>query len=138
MPSIRGGDPDGPERAICPCCGLLQPTCVDAAGVTARVCAMCTHHQGEQDSKRLSRAEKHEEMLRKRLEACRASESQAQADAAKARKARTVAFRSRGWLASRLVQAADRNGNHHCAVQAIAREPDVDRWARWEDEDDRW
>ena len=38
----------------CPCCGLVQPKALDVVtGVTAQVCAKCTHHQGEQAAKRL-------------------------------------------------------------------------------------
>lgn len=119
----------------CPCCGLAQPQAYDTTGVKAQVCAHCTHHQGGQDAKRLLRAESHERMLREQLDACRASEAQAQAKAAEARKATASALHSRAYLAARLVEAADRNGNHRCAVQAIARETQVAKWARQVDED---
>jgi len=96
--------------ARCICCGLDQPRYADATGVTARVCAQCTHHQGEQDVKRLARAERHERMLRERLEACRASESQTRLKAARDRAATAAALQSRGRLASRLVDAVGKSG----------------------------
>jgi hypothetical protein len=122
----------------CPCCGLDQPRSLDVTGVTARVCAKCTHHQGEQAAKRLARIESHERMLRERLEACRASESETRSKEAKARAATAAALQSRGWLAARLVNAADKSGNHRCPAQEIARDPDVVRWARREDGDGIW
>jgi hypothetical protein len=109
--------------ARCTCCGLEQPRSLDATGITARVCAKCTHHQGEQDTKRLARAESHERMVRERLEACRASESETRAKAAKDRAATVAALQSRGRLAARLVDAVDRSGNHQCPAQGIARDP---------------
>ncbi|MGH3194521.1 MAG: hypothetical protein ACRDNT_01020 [Streptosporangiaceae bacterium] len=124
--------------ARCICCGLDQPRYADATGVTARVCAQCTHHQGEQDVKRLARAERHERMLRERLEACRASESQTQLKAARDRAATAAALQSRGRLASRLVDAVGKSGNHRCPAQEIARDPDVVQWARREDRDGIW
>jgi hypothetical protein len=121
----------------CPCCGLDQPPCQDpTTGVTARVCAKCTHHQGPEDAQRRKRAENHERMLRERLEACRASESQAQSEAAQAREAVAAALGSRGLLAARLVEAADKSGNHACPAQEIARDQQVIRWAQRQDEDD--
>jgi hypothetical protein len=129
-------DPDRPGSARCRCCQLVQPICLDAHGVTARVCAKCTHHQGEQDTKRLARAESHERMLRQWLDACRASESQAKAEIAQARDAVAAALRSRSGLAARLVDAADRSGTHRCPMQELANDRQVIRWARREDEDD--
>lgn len=129
----------------CPCCRLDQPVALDTAtGVTARVCADCTHHQGEQDTKRLAKAKRHEQMLRERLAACRASESrarseaaQARSEAARAREATASALRSRAQLAARLAEAADESGNHRCAAIGIARDPEVTRWAREADGDTR-
>jgi Zn ribbon nucleic-acid-binding protein len=128
----------------CPCCGLNQPVALDATGVTARVCAECTHHQGEQDAKRLAKAKRHEQILRERLAACRASESrarseaaQARSEAAGAREATASALRSRAQLAARLAEAADESGNHRCAAMGIARDPEVTRWAREAESDTR-
>jgi hypothetical protein len=117
----------------CLCCGLNQPPALDATGVTARVCANCTHHQGEQSAQRLRRAETHERMLREWLARCHASESQAQAGAKQAREAVASALRSRGQLAARLVEAAGERGNHRCPAKEIARDPEVIRWARRQD-----
>jgi hypothetical protein len=128
----------------CPCCELDQPVALDATGVTARVCADCTHHQGEQHAKRLARAEHHERILRKWLAACRASESrarseaaQARSDAARAREATASALRSRAQLAARLAEAADESGNHRCTAIGIARDPQVTGWARQAEGDTR-
>ena len=104
---------------------------MDATGVMAPVCARCTHHQG--DAKCTARAESHERMLRERLAACRASESQAQSEAARARDAVKAALLSRGRLAARLVEAAGKSGNHRCPAQEIAYDQ-VARWAQGEDE----
>ena len=112
--------------------------CPDVTGITARVCAKCTHHLAGRAAKRLARAESHERMLWERLEACRASESETRSKAAKARAATAAALQSRGRLAARLVDAADRSGNHRCPAQEIARDPDVVRWARREDEYEIW
>jgi hypothetical protein len=79
---------------------------------------------------RTVQAESHVRMLRERLEACRASEAQARAEAAQAREAVRAALDSRSRLAERLVDAADRSGNHRCEAQAIARDPQVVRWAQ--------
>lgn len=122
----------------CGCCRLPQPRPVDkATGVTARVCAGCTHHQGDQDVKRVQRAESHERMLRERLDACRASEAKAArrasaADAvvSDARQATAAALASRGRLAARIVDAAAENPGHRCAAMQLARDPDVIRWGR--------
>jgi|SRR6266536_1973875 len=126
-------DPDGPGCARCPCCQLVQPICLDAYGITAKACAKCTHHQGEQDAKRLARAESHERMLRKWLDACRASESKARSETVQAREAVAAALSSRGGLAARLVDAADRSGTHRCPTQELANDPQVIRWARRDD-----
>lgn len=127
-------DPDGLGSASCRCCGLVQPICLDAHGITARVCAKCTHHQGDQDSKRLKRYESHEKMLREELARCRASESRARSEAAQAREAVASALHSRGVLASRLVDTADRSRRHPCPMLEVARDPQVLKWARREDE----
>jgi hypothetical protein len=122
----------------CPCCQLPQPRAIDkATGVTAPVCDACAHHQGDQDRKRAQRAESHEKMLRDRMTACRASEAKArsatsvaQASAERAHEAMVAALRSRGRLAKRIIDAADEGPN---AVKALARDPDVVRWARREE-----
>jgi septal ring factor EnvC (AmiA/AmiB activator) len=128
----------------CPCCGLNQPLSLDATGVTARVCAQCTHHQGDQETKQLQRAERHERMLRERLTACRDSESKAQAAvvearkaAAEAREATAAALRSRANLAARIVEAAQETGRHTCPLAHIAHDQDVIGWARRADQEDR-
>lgn len=130
--------PDAHGRvAMCACCQLRQRVCLDAAGVTARVCGHCTHHQGQDLVKRVARAESHERMLRERLLACRTSEEHARIEAEEARDAMIAALESRGRLAARLVDAVDQDRNHGCAAQAIAREQTVIRWARRaNDEDD--
>lgn len=126
----------------CPCCGLDQPAAVDVTGVTAAACAECTHHQGDQEKKRLQRAERHERMLRERLTACRASESKARAAAATASKAAAeeheataAALRSRSNLAARIVEAAaEEAGRHTCSLQYVAQDQQVIKWARRADE----
>jgi hypothetical protein len=135
----------GTRHRRCLCCGLNQPPALDATGVTARVCANCTHHQGEQSAQRLRRAETHERMLREWLAHCHTSESQAQAEtkqaqaeAREAREATASALRSRAGLAARLVEAADKSGNHRCAVMGIARDPQVIRWAQEAESDMRY
>jgi len=123
--------PDAHGRvAMCGCCQLRQPVCLDAAGVTARVCGHCTHHQGQELVKRITRAESHERMLRERLLSCRTSEEHARIEAEEAREAMIAALESRGRLAARLVDAVDQDRNHGCAAQAIARDQTVIRWAR--------
>jgi hypothetical protein len=77
-------------------------------------------------------------MLRQWLEACRASEKQAQSEVAQARDTARAALQSRSRLAARLVDAADRSGSHPCEMQEIAHEPQVLKWARREDEDSAW
>src|SRR5260221_14279597 len=94
----------------CRCCGLPQPSAADVTGVTAAVCQACAHHQGDQDAKRLSRAETHERMLRDRLAKCRQSETEAQAERARAREAVASALTSRGHLAARVIDAVDNGG----------------------------
>lgn len=123
----------------CQCCRLRQPKAVDpVTGVSARVCAKCTHHQGEQEAKRLKRAESHEEMLRQRLDACRSSEQKAlravadaQENANEAGARMVAALQSRGRLAARIVNAAD-----PAEVQAIQRDPRVIQWANRAEQDD--
>jgi hypothetical protein len=132
LPDMTSRDP---YIFACPCCKLPQPAAIDkATTVTAPVCADCTHHQGDQDRKRLQRAEAHERMLWERMIACRASEAQArsatsaaQASAATAHDAMVAALRSRGRLAERIVEAADESPS---AFMALARDPDVVKWAR--------
>jgi len=46
---------------------------------------LCTHHQDYNEAKRFACAEKHERMLRERLDLCRQSEAKARADQARAR-----------------------------------------------------
>jgi Zn ribbon nucleic-acid-binding protein len=128
----------------CPCCGLAQPRALDTTGVTARVCADCTHHQGEQDAKRLARAKRHEQMLRERLAACRSSEpksrttaEEARKAAAEAREATAAALRSRSNLAARIIEAAQEAGRHTCPLVQIAHDRDVIGWARRADQEDR-
>jgi hypothetical protein len=77
-------------------------------------------------------------MLREWLARCHASESQTQAEAREAREATASALRSRAGLAARLVEAADKSGNHRCAVMGIARDPQVIRWAQEAERDMRY
>lgn len=119
---------------ICACCSLPQPPGIDkVTGVTARVCNDCTNHQGDQDRKRVQRAESHERMLRQRMDACRASEAEARrqmatakADSRDARERTAFALASRGRLAARVVEAATDSR----VIAAIARDPNVVKWAR--------
>jgi hypothetical protein len=140
---MRYGAGTGHRR--CLCCGLNQPPAQGATGITARVCAHCTHHQGEQSAQRLRRAETHERMLREWLARCRASEAQAQAgaeqaqaEAKQAREATAAALRSRAALAARLIGAADNSGSHRCAVMGIARDLQVIRWAQEAESETRY
>jgi len=122
----------------CPCCRLQRPPAVErSTGVSARVCAACTHHQGDQDSVRLRRAEAHERMLRERMDACRKSEAKAQSAALQADKRASetheqtkAALSSRGRLAARIVDAAAESPAHRCSILELASDPDVIRWAR--------
>jgi hypothetical protein len=129
-------DPHG-RFAVCSCCHLRQPVCLDVTGVTARTCSTCIDHQGQDLARRAARAESHERMLRERLQACRSSELRAQDEATKARNVTKAALRSRGLLACRLVEAFERAHNHRCTAQAIACDADVTEWARRERER-RW
>lgn len=121
----------------CPCCQLDQPVAKDVTGVSAAVCAECTHHQGDQDKKRVQRAERHERMLRERLTACRESESKSRGAAAEAAKAATqareataAALHSRSVLAARIVEAAREAGRHTCPLVYLANDRAVIEWAR--------
>ena len=129
-------DPTSTPYRRCPCCRLDQPPALDATGVTAQVCAACTHHQGEENVQQLARAKRHEGMLRERLERCRASESQAQAEATEARERVAAALGSRGRLAARVVRAAEEAGARAGVIREIASDPQVIQWARREDEGD--
>ena len=132
-------DPAGPDYMNCPCCQLRQPRAVDrATGVTAQVCGACGRHHGDQDAKRIQRAEDHQDLLRQRLAACTASEAKARAaaeqartEAREARRLEAEALKSRGRLALRIVRA-DEEGR----LEELARSPQVVAWAkRAEDED---
>ena len=98
----------------CGCCRLPQAAAIDkTTGVTVRVCADCTHHQGDQAQKRVQRAESHERMLRERMDMCRTSEAKARSAASLAAKNADEAYermkaalRSRSNLAARIVDAA--------------------------------
>jgi len=117
----------------CRCCGLTQPANTDQHGTTAPVCKHCTWHQGDRPDKRLARAESHESMLRERLERCRASEIRAQRELAQvsadAKERVSSALASRGYLATRLVDAANRCGPR-CQAQDLANDRNVVQWAR--------
>jgi hypothetical protein len=113
----------------CICCDLLQPVRVDQYGIIAGDCARCTWHQGDSEAKQLARATCHEAMLRERLEACRASETEARHRLREARERVASALESRGRLAARLVEATSRD-SHRCEARALANDPNVVRWAR--------
>jgi uncharacterized protein involved in exopolysaccharide biosynthesis len=123
----------------CPCCKLRQPRAIDrATGVSAQVCEQCGRHQGEQDAKRIKRAEDHQDLLRQRLAACTASEAKARADAeqahVEAREAKRLeveALKSRGRLALRIVRA-DGSGE----LEEIALDARVIAWAKRAEEDE--
>ena len=80
-------------------------------------------------------AKSHERMLRERLDACRASESQPRATAQAAGRAESealgrmkAAMQSRSNLAARIVDACI--GSHRCPLTEIASDPHVIKWAR--------
>ena len=75
-------------------------------------------------------------MLRERLTRCRQSEGAARLEAEKARDTVRSALSSRGRLASRIVAAADQKVT--AAFMEIARDTDVVKWARREDDDGRY
>lgn len=112
----------------CRCCGLTQRI-RDRDGAVPKICDLCHSHQGKLPDKVLARAQSHEQMLRERLEACRASEKQAQAVAKRAKERVASALSSRGALAQRIVNAASTSGTHHCPAQEVGRDPFVIRIA---------
>jgi hypothetical protein len=120
-------DPERVEWMRCPCCGLRQHKALDATGITAAVCAKCTHHQGDEEPKRLKRAEFHEKLLREALATCIKSEARATEAAAEARRQTAAALRSRDQLAARIQDAADSDDRQ--ALQWLARSRDVIQWA---------
>lgn len=76
-------------------------------------------------------------MIRKRLDSCRASESQARqdlrtarSDAKEARQRTAAALASRSGLAARIVDAAMDSPSHRCQAIELARDPDIAGWAR--------
>jgi len=109
---------------------------VDGTGVTARVCAICKNHQGNQGTAPLRRAERHVRMLREQLDKFRARESEARAEVAEARKTVRGALASRGRLAAWVVDVADKAGAHAGPIRGIANDPDVRKWARRQDDYD--
>jgi hypothetical protein len=102
-------DPERVEWMRCPCCGLRQHKALDATGITAAVCAKCTHHQGDEEPKRIK------------------SEARATEAAAEARRQTAAALRSRDQLAARIQDAADSDDRQ--ALQWLARSRDVIQWA---------
>ena len=122
---------DHDRSFVCPCCQLHQPKQADQYGVSARVCRDCTWHQGSTPDKRMTRAEKHEELVRERLDRCRSSEAEAQQVARTAREAAAAAPSSRGRLALRLDEAVSAEPARRLqALMMIARSDEVVRWAR--------
>jgi hypothetical protein len=120
----------------CQCCQLDQPQAINkVTGTTSLVCARCANHQGDQGPVRLRRAEAHETMLRTALTKSVAEATEARIEAARAREAVAAALRSRGQLASRVVNAADQAGAR-AGLTHIANDPMVRKWARREDDDD--
>jgi hypothetical protein len=130
---------DGQDLMPCPCCKLRQRRAVDrVTGVSAQVCEQCGRHQGGQEARRVKRSEDHEAMLRRHLDACRASEAKAQEAAAQARaetrEARRLeaeALQSRGRLARRIVRA-----DGPASLQEIARDRKVIAWAKRAEDDE--
>ncbi|MFC7246970.1 hypothetical protein ACFQO7_31215 [Catellatospora aurea] len=101
----------------------------DRDGALPKICAHCVNHQGERLERQLERALAHERMIRERLLACRESESRAQTKLEEANKKVVSALASRGALAVRLVEAAERSRDHGCAAQRLAVDEYVVRWA---------
>jgi hypothetical protein len=113
----------------CPCCKLRQPREADQHGVSAPVCRHCTWHQTP--TKRLERAEKHEELLRDRLTRCYKASVEAEAEARRAKEAMRSALASRGRLAIRLDDAGSAMDHRRlAALTAIARDSNVREWAK--------
>lgn len=113
----------------CTCCQLRQRI-KDRDGAVPTVCDACLSHQGNLPEKRLARAESHEDMLRTRLEACRASEARSRGAVETMKERVASALASRGMLATRLVNAAEYEPSHACAVRRIADDPAVVEMAR--------
>lgn len=122
----------------CTCCQLRQRI-KDRDGPVPKVCDTCLSHQGNLPDKRLARAESHEAMLRERLNACRASEERSRREVETAKERMASALASRGMLAYRLVNAAEYDRSHTCAVRHIADDPEVLEMARkHEERKHRW
>jgi hypothetical protein len=125
---MREKIPSGAIRIDCSCCQLPQRV-KDRDGALPTLCDVCNQHQGRLPERRAERAEAHEEMLRVRLAACRASESKAKALADSAGERVASALGSRGSLADRLYEAAAQTG-HNCPATRIGLESRTIEWAR--------
>jgi hypothetical protein len=80
-------------------------------------------------------------MLRVRLKKCRTSEQEAAATARDARDRVASALASRARLAARIVEAAEDDPSHRCAVTDVASDSQVLQWARRAQQphpNDRW
>jgi len=109
----------------CPCCRLQRPPAVErSTGVSARVCAACTHHQGDQDSVRLRRAEAHERMLRERMDASRKSEAKAQSAALQAdKRASEIHEQMKAALSTRSISARRTRGHSARGSRSLSSMP---------------
>jgi len=108
----------------CECCQLAQRL-RDRGGPFPTVCDVCYQHRGKLPEARLARAESHEEMLRKHLAACRASEHRARNARDGALEQVADALRSRGALADRLVEAAGACRRHDCPAWLLGHDPKI-------------
>jgi hypothetical protein len=125
--------PPGTIRITCTCCGLRRDI-RERDGAPPKMCDECHRHQGDLPEPRLARAEAHEALFRKYLEACRTSERRAQSAREAANEKVASALDSRGLLASRIVSAARNAGRHDCSAVQLGRDPRVAEWARIYDE----
>jgi len=123
-----------PAGPTCPCCHLPQPEHRDPRGFRSLVCQECERHQGESVERRISRAERHEQLVRERLIASRALVERLEWEAMKAQDMMKAVIVSRGGLASWIVREANMERRHTCALHAIAFDREVQKWASRSDE----
>jgi hypothetical protein len=93
------------------------------------VCQECERHQGESVERRISRAERHEQLVRERLIAARALVERLEWEAMKAQDVMKNVVVSRAGLAAWIVREANMERRHTCALHAIAFDRDVQKWA---------
>jgi hypothetical protein len=112
----------------CRCCEVRRRV-RDRDGATPTMCDECHRHQGQLPDTQLARAQSHEAILRQNLTACRASEAKAQKAVQVARDRMADALASRGYLADRLVSAAENSGRHSCQAVELGHDPQVVEFA---------